>query len=93
VVNRSPTDASDFEVAGVGRTPLSDAFDFAFDFVPAFNREGHGLQPCRKRPTQFDPASAAAANRPSKSFVIPNRAESPVRNLLFPARMSLNARA
>src|SRR5580700_6662843 len=81
----------------VGRTLLSDAFDVNFDFD--LDREGHGFsraakhsvlkgrgfQPRRKAPQKWSPASAAEANRlRPKGDVIPNRAESPVRNLLFP---------
>ncbi len=54
--------------ARVGRTPLSDAFDF--DFASDPNREVHGL-------------SAAEGRLDQQSDVIPNRAESPVRNLLW----------
>ena len=83
-------------MARVGRTLLSDAFDVDFDL----DREGHGFsraakhsvlkgrgfQPRRKAPQKMEPASAAEANRlRPKGDVIPNRAESPVRNPLFSA--------
>jgi hypothetical protein len=44
--------AFDFDVARVGRTLLSDAFDFAFDF----DREGDGFSRAAKLPIKFNPA-------------------------------------
>ena len=57
------------QIDRVGRTPLSVAFGFGFDLDS--DREGHGLQPCRKAekwrgfqprrkaPQEINPASAA----------------------------------
>jgi hypothetical protein len=72
--------------ARVGRTLLSVAFDVDLDpdFDFDFDREGHGFSRAatrRQKRTRLQPLKETASN---KGTLIPNRAPSPVRNLLVP---------